>query len=79
MRGVDGALHIAALYKPGIEFRDQMMATNVEGKRHTLEAAIEAGVPKVVYTSAIGVFGNTHRKIDLRHPGAQDLVAGLDG
>ena len=63
MRGVDGVFHIAALYKLGLEFRDQMVAANVEGTRHTLEAAIEAGVPKIVYTSTIGVFGNTQGKI----------------
>ena len=63
MRGVDGVFHIAALYKLGLEFRDRMVAANVEGTRHTLEAAIEAGVPKIVYTSTIGVFGNTQGKI----------------
>jgi len=63
MRGVDGVFHMAALYKLGIEFKDQMMAANVEGTRNALQAAIEAGVPKIVYTSTIGVFGNTHGKI----------------
>jgi dihydroflavonol-4-reductase len=63
MRGVDGVFHIAALYKLGLEFKDQMVAVNVDGTRHTLEAALEAGVPKIVYTSTIGVFGNTHGKI----------------
>ena len=63
MRGVDGVFHIAALYKLGIEFKDQMAAANVAGTRNTLEAAIEAGVPKIVYTSTVGVFGNTHGKI----------------
>ena len=63
MRGVDGVFHMAALYKLGIEFKDQMMAANVEGTRNALQAAIEAGVPKIVYTSTVGVFGNTHGKI----------------
>jgi dihydroflavonol-4-reductase len=63
MRGVDGAFHIAALYKLGSELRDQMHAANVDGTRNTLEAASAAGVPKVVYTSTVGVFGNTHGKI----------------
>ena len=63
MRGVDGVFHIAALYKLGLEFQDQMYAANVDGTRNTLEAAIEAGVPKIVYTSTVGVFGNTHGKI----------------
>jgi nucleoside-diphosphate-sugar epimerase len=63
MRGVDGVFHIAALYKLGLEFRDQMVVANVEGTRNTLEAAIEAGVPKIVYTSTVGVFGNTRGQI----------------
>ena len=63
MRGVDGVFHIAALYKLGLEFKDQMVAANVEGTRNTLEAAIEVSVPKIVYTSTIGIFGNTHGRI----------------
>lgn len=63
MRGCDGVFHIAALYKLGPEFKDQMVAANVEGTRHALGAAIEAGVPKIAYTSTIGVFGNTHGQI----------------
>lgn len=63
MRGVDGVFHLAALYKFGLEFKDQMVAANVEGTRHVLETAIEAGVPKTVYTSTVGVFGNTRGQI----------------
>ncbi len=63
MRGVDGVFHMAALYKLGLEFKNQMMAANVEGTRHVLETALEVGVPKLVYTSTVGVFGNTHGKI----------------
>jgi dihydroflavonol-4-reductase len=63
MRGVDGVFHIAAVYKLGLEFKDQMHAANVDGTRTTLETALEAGVPKIVYTSTIGVFGNTHGQI----------------
>ena len=63
MRGLDGVFHMAALYKFGPEFKDQMHAANVEGTRHVLEAAAEAGVPKIVYTSTVGVFGNTRGQI----------------
>ena len=62
MRGVDGVFHIAALYKFGLEFKDQMYTANVDGTRNALEAAVEAGVPKIVYTSTVGVFGNTRGK-----------------
>jgi len=47
----------------GLEFKDQMMAVNAEGTRHVLGTALEVGVPKMVYTSTVGVFGNTHGKI----------------
>jgi nucleoside-diphosphate-sugar epimerase len=63
MRGVDGVFHLAALYKLGLEFKDQMLAANVEGTRNTLEVALETGVPKIVYTSTIGIFGNTHGRV----------------
>jgi nucleoside-diphosphate-sugar epimerase len=63
MRGADGVFHIAALYKFGLEFKDRMHAANVDGTRNTLGAASEAGVPKIVYTSTVGVFGNTHGQI----------------
>jgi dihydroflavonol-4-reductase len=63
MRGVDSVFHIAALYKLGLEFKDQMRAANVAGTRNTLEAALEVSVPKIVYTSTIGIFGNTHGKV----------------
>ncbi len=63
MRGVDGVFHIAALYKLGLEFKDQMAAVNVEGTRNTVETAVEVGVPKIVYTSTIGVFGNTRGRV----------------
>jgi nucleoside-diphosphate-sugar epimerase len=63
MRGVDGVFHIAALYKLGLEFKDQMHAANVDGTRNALDAAVEAGVPKIVYTSTVGVFGNTQGEI----------------
>ena len=63
MRGVDGVFHIAALYKLGLEFKDQMQTANVEGTRHVLETALEVGVPKIVYTSTVGVFGNTQGQI----------------
>jgi nucleoside-diphosphate-sugar epimerase len=46
-----------------LEFKDQMHAANVDGTRNALDAAVEAGVPKIVYTSTVGVFGNTQGEI----------------
>lgn len=63
LRGVDGVFHLAGLYELGREYHDRMRAINVEGARNVFEAAIEAGVPRIVHTSTIGVFGNTHGQL----------------
>ena len=63
----DHVFHCAALM--GHERPDprELHASNVEGTRHLAEAAIDAGVRKVVYTSSICVFG---RQYD--HPVTED-------
>jgi dihydroflavonol-4-reductase len=58
MRGADGVFHVAALYRLGVQ-RERVEAANVGGTRHVLEAARELGVPKVVYTGTLGVYGDT--------------------
>ena len=63
MQGVDGVFHVAAWYAAGRIDRAKMQAANVDGTRNTLELAIELGVPKIVYTSTVGVFGNTHGQV----------------
>ena len=59
MAGVDGVFHLAAWYRVGARDRSQARAINVDGTRNVLEAAGEAGVPRVVYTSTLAVFGDT--------------------
>ncbi len=58
--GADGLFHTAALHgfrtAPPRAFFD----TNVVGTWNLLEAAEAAGVDKVVYSSTIGVYGDTH-------------------
>ncbi|HEU4480580.1 MAG TPA: NAD-dependent epimerase/dehydratase family protein, partial [Actinomycetota bacterium] len=65
MAGKDAAIHGAAVYKVGIraDERQPMIDTNVQGTANTLRAAREAGVPRVVYVSTVGIFGNTNGKI----------------
>ncbi len=41
----------------------RMQAINMDGTRNTLEAAAELGVSKIIHTSTVGVFGNTHGKV----------------
>src|SRR5437870_10748532 len=65
MRGSDAVFHLAALYKVGIPAseRPAMFEANVRGTENVLDAAVDAGVPRIVYVSTINAFGNTHRRI----------------
>jgi nucleoside-diphosphate-sugar epimerase len=74
MEGCDAVIHAAAMYEVGIPKSQHpaMYEANVIGTENVLGAAKEAGIPKIVYVSTCGVFGNTHRKtVDeaYEHPG----------
>ncbi len=56
MKGCGWVFHTAALYQLWTPDRRALYASNVEGTRNVLEAAWEAGVGRVVYTSTVGVF-----------------------
>jgi nucleoside-diphosphate-sugar epimerase len=77
MEGCDGAIHAAAIYEVGIPESQHaaMHEANVVGTESVLGAAKEAGVPKIVYVSTCGAFGNTHHQIvdeEYKHPGVAD-------
>jgi nucleoside-diphosphate-sugar epimerase len=57
--------HVAAGYKVGIPAseRDAMYEANVTGTERVLDAAIAAGVDRIVYVSTIGVYGNTRGEV----------------
>lgn len=59
MQGSDVVFHIAGWYKMGSRDQSQAEAINVDGTRNVLELAHELGVPRIVYTSTVGVFGDT--------------------
>jgi dihydroflavonol-4-reductase len=65
MKGCDSAFHVAAMYKVGIptSMCPKMREANVTGTERTLDAAVEAGVERIVYVSTIGYFGNTKGKV----------------
>ncbi|MEA2447728.1 MAG: hypothetical protein QOK47_1365 [Actinomycetota bacterium] len=65
VKGCDAVFHIAADYRVGIPAgeRASMHEANVTGTEIVLDAAIEAGVGKIVYVSTIGYFGNTRGKV----------------
>jgi nucleoside-diphosphate-sugar epimerase len=65
MRGADVVFHIAGWYTVGVgaKDRERMHRINVEGTRQVLELAAGLGVPKIVHTSTVGVFGNTRGQL----------------
>lgn len=65
MEGCDAVIHAAAVYEVGIPAsqRPAMREANVGGTERVLSAALEAKIPKIVYVSTVGVFGNTHGRI----------------
>jgi nucleoside-diphosphate-sugar epimerase len=56
-KGVDQVYHMAAFARLWARDKDTFRRINVEGTRNVLEAARNAGVKKVVYTSTAGVIG----------------------
>ena len=65
MDGCDAVIHAAAMYEVGIpaKQRPAMLEANVAGTERVMTAALEAGVPRIVYVSTVGIFGNTHGQI----------------
>jgi dihydroflavonol-4-reductase len=61
----DLVFHIAADYRIGIRGSEHeaMFKTNVDGTTTVLDAAVSAGVQKIVYLSTVGVFGNTRGRV----------------
>ncbi|MGC1165671.1 MAG: NAD-dependent epimerase/dehydratase family protein [Solirubrobacterales bacterium] len=74
MEGCDAVIHAAAVYEVGIpaKQRPAMWDANVAGTERVMKAALAAKIPRIVYVSTVGVFGNTHRKVvdeTYEHPG----------
>ena len=65
LEGTDACIHGAAIYKVGIpkKERQPMYESNVNGTENVLDAAVEAGVDKIVYVSTVNVFGNTKEQV----------------
>ncbi len=79
MAGCDAVIHAAAVYEVGIPTsqRAAMKEANVGGTERVLGAALAAKIPKVVYVSTVGIFGNTDGKIvdeSYEHP-AKDFTS----
>jgi nucleoside-diphosphate-sugar epimerase len=65
MRGADGLIHAAGSYRVGIPAseRPAMLDANVGTTERVLDAAIAAGVPRIVCLSTINTYGNTRGKV----------------
>lgn len=57
VRGCSMLFHVAADYRFDVRDPEEMHRSNVEGTRHLLEAAGQAGVARIVYTSTVGCIG----------------------
>ena len=63
MAGSDVVFHIAAWYKIGTKDWAEAEVVNVSGTRKVLRLAHQLGVPKIIYTSTVGVFGDTEGQL----------------
>jgi UDP-glucose 4-epimerase len=67
--GVDGVFHMAVLpLGPSVENPRLAHDVNVGGSLNVFEAARDAGVEKLVYSSASSVYGDTEETTDESHP-----------
>ena len=57
MRGCDWCFHVAASYHLWLRDYAPMYAANVDGTRNVIEAAVDAGCSRIVYTSTVGCIG----------------------
>ena len=60
LAGVGVLFHVAAVYSLARTDREAVLATNVHGTRRLMEAALRAGVTRVVHTSSVAAVGFQH-------------------
>jgi len=65
MQSCDAAIHAAAMYEVGIpaKQRPAMWEANVAGTERVMRAALAEKLPRIVYVSTVGIFGNTHKQV----------------
>lgn len=63
MQGVDRVFHTAAYVELGLVDAAQMERVNIQGTQAVLEMSRLAGVPKLVYCSTIGIYGDTQGQV----------------
>src|SRR5687768_387985 len=67
--GADAVVHLAWLIQPGRDL-ETLYTVNVEGSRRVFRAAVESGVPALVYASSVGAYapGPKDRAVDESWP-----------
>jgi dihydroflavonol-4-reductase len=55
--GCRALLHVAADYRLGLPRPQELYRSNVDGTRNVLEAAVQAGVQRIVHTSSVATIG----------------------
>jgi dihydroflavonol-4-reductase len=71
MKGCDTVFHVAADYRLWVPQPNEMFSANVDGTRNVMEAAGDAGVRRIVYTSSVATLGlpqGDHAPADERTP-----------
>jgi dihydroflavonol-4-reductase len=78
MAGCEFVFHVAADYRLWARNGQELYGSNVEGTRNILQAARDAGVRRVVYTSSVATmgFGNNGRLTDESTPVSLDNMIG---
>jgi len=63
--GCDAVFHLAADYRVGVRPSEHaaMRDANVGGTQRVIDAAVDAGVKRIVYVSTIAAFGNTRGEV----------------
>jgi dihydroflavonol-4-reductase len=75
LAGCDGLLHVAADYRLFVRDPAPLYRVNVDGTRALMQAALTAGIKRIVYTSSVAVLGQR----DDGAPGDDDTPATLTG
>ena len=55
--GCDAVVHVAADYRIWARDASELYRANVDGTRQLLQAAVDAGIERIVYTSTVGALG----------------------
>lgn len=78
MEGVDGVFHLAALWLlQCYEYPASAFDVNIRGTFNVIQAAVKAGVQKIVYSSSASVYGNAvELPMTEEHPYMNDTFYG---